>query len=79
MDVDSAISFADKLYNDISNIIENKKCYIGITSRSIRMVTGERLMLEAEQAVEHAIEDKDSPIIAFRVDSDKYRQMLEQN
>ncbi len=79
MDVDSAISFADKLYNDLSNIIENKKCYIGITSRSIRMVTGERLMLEAEQAVEHAIQDKDSPIIAFRVDSDKYRQMLEQN
>ena len=79
MDVDSALSFADKLYADIENIIDNKKCYIGITSRSIRIVTGERLMLEAEQAVEHAINDNDSPIIAFRVDSDKYRQMLEQH
>lgn len=79
MDVDSAISFAEKLFADIQNIINNKHCFIGITSRSIRMVTGERLMLEADQAVEHAVQDPDSPIIAFRVDSDKYRQMMDQN
>ena len=41
------------------------------------MVTGERLMLEAEQSIEHT--DADSPIIAFRVDSEKYRRMMEQN
>ena len=79
MDVDSAITFAEKLYADIENILNNKSCFIGITSRSIRMVTGERLMLEADQAVEHAVKDQDSPIIAFRVDSNKYRQMMEQN
>lgn len=77
MDIDEAIILADKLYSDICNIINSNKCRIGISSRSIRMVTGERLMLEAEQAIEHS--DESSPIIAFRVDSEKYRQLMEQN
>lgn len=77
MDIDEAIILADKLYGDICNIINSNKCRIGISSRSIRMVTGERLMLEAEQAIEHS--DESSPVIAFRVDSEKYRQLMEQN
>ena len=76
MNVDEALTLADKLYSDICNIINGKNCRIGITSRSIRMVTAERLLLEAEQSIEHS--DADSPIIAFRVDSEKYRQMMEQ-
>ena len=79
MDVDSAITFADKLYTDTCNILNSKDCFIGISSRSIRMVTGERILLEADQALEHAHEDADSPIIAFRVDTDKYRHLMEQN
>ncbi len=77
MNVDEALSLAEKLYADICNIINETNCRIGITSRSIRMVTGERLLLEAEQSIEHS--DEKSPIIAFRVDSEKYRQMMEQN
>ena len=77
MNVDEALSLAEKLYTDICNIIDGKNCRIGITSRSIRMVTGKRLLLEAEQSIEHS--DASSPIIAFRVDSEKYRQMIEMN
>ena len=77
LNIDEALSLAEKLYSDICNIINGTNCRIGITSRSIRMVTGERLMLEAEQSIEHS--DAASPIIAFRVDSEKYRQMMEQN
>lgn len=77
MNVDEALNLADKLYSDICNILNNKNCRIGISSRSIRMVSGERLILEAEQAIEHS--DADSPVIAFRVDSEKYRQLMEQN
>ena len=77
MNVDEALNLADKLYSDICNILNNKNCRIGISSRSIRMVSGERLILEAEQAIEHS--DVDSPVIAFRVDSEKYRQLMEQN
>ena len=77
MNVDEALKLADKLYSDICNIINSRNCRIGITSRSIRMVTAERLMMEAEQSIEHS--DENSPIIAFRVDSEKYRQMMELN
>ena len=47
MNVDEALNLADKLYSDICNILNNRNCRIGISSRSIRMVTGERLILEA--------------------------------
>ena len=77
MNVDEALNLADKLYSDICNILNNRNCRIGISSRSIRMVTGERLILEAEQAIEHT--DANSPVIAFRVVSEKYRQLMEQN
>lgn len=77
-DIDEAFNFANKILVDIDTILNgNGKCYIGITSRSIRMVSGERLITEAEQALSHAKEDEDSPIIAFRVDADKYREFLE--
>ncbi|MCI6591755.1 MAG: hypothetical protein MSH65_03675 [Spirochaetia bacterium] len=77
MNVNEALNLADKLYSDICNILNNRNCRIGISSRSIRMVTGERLILEAEQSIEHT--DANSPVIAFRVDSEKYRQLMEQN
>ena len=77
MSVDEALALADKLYSDISNIVNNKDSRIGISSRSIRMVGGDRLLLEAEQSIEHS--DVDSPVIAFRVDSEKYRKLMEQN
>lgn len=77
MNVDEALILADKLYTDICNIVDNKSPRIGISSRSIRMVTGDRLVLEAEQAIEHS--DSNSPVIAFRVDSEKYRMLMEQS
>lgn len=77
MNVDEALNLATKLYSDIRNIVNNKNIRIGISSRSIRMLTGDRLILEAEQAIEHS--DEASPVIAFRVDSEKYRQLMEQN
>lgn len=77
MNVDEALKLAEKLYSDICNIIDSKNCRIGISSRSIRMVGGDRLILEAEQAIEHS--DSSSPVIAFRVDSEKYRQLMEAN
>jgi hypothetical protein len=77
MNVDEALKMANKLYNDISNLVNNRDTRIGISSRSIRMVGGERLLLEAEQSIEHS--DKSSPVIAFRVDSEKYRKLMEAN
>ena len=79
MNLDDALNFADKIHAEIMRIINQKECYIGISTRSIRIVSSERLLNEALAAVEHAKQEEDSPIIAFRVDADKYRQFLEQN
>ena len=79
MNLDDALNFADKIHAEIMQIINQKECYIGISTRSIRIVSGERLLNEAWAALEHAKQEEDSPIIAFRVDADKYRQFLEQN
>ena len=78
MSLDDALNFADKIHYEISQIIDQKECFIGISTRSIRIVSGERLLNEAWAAVEHAKQEDDSPIIAFRVDAEKYRQYLEQ-
>lgn len=79
MNLDEALNLGDKVYAGIKNIIEDKPCYIGISTRSIRMVSGQRLLKEATEALAHTKDDEDSPIIAFRVDAEKYRQFLEQN
>lgn len=79
MNLDDALNFADKIHAEIMQIINQKECYIGISTRSIRIVSSERLLNEALAAVEHAKQEEDSTIIAFRVDADKYRQFLEQN
>lgn len=79
MCLDDSLNFADKIHAEIMQMIEQKECYIGISTRSIRIVSGERLLNEALAALEHAKQEEDSPIIAFRVDAEKYRQFLEQN
>ena len=79
MNLDEALILSEKLHADLKNLISDKDCFIGISTRSIRMVSGERLLLEADQALVHAQEDKDSPVIAFRVDAQKYRNFMEHN
>lgn len=81
MNVDEALAFADKIHVDLSSKIKNAggKCSIGITSRSVRMVGAQRLLIEADEALKRAEADESSPIIAFRVDNTKYRKFIETN
>jgi hypothetical protein len=53
-----------------------KPVYIGLTSRSGRLVNSQRIMFEAEQALARAKSDPSSPIIAFKSDPDKYRAFI---
>jgi len=50
---------------------------IGLSSRSGRPVNAERLMFEAEEALERAMMDPMSHIVAFRSDPEKYRAFME--
>ena len=49
---------------------------IGLSSRSGRLVEADRLMFEATEALSKALEEHDSPIIAFKSDPEKYREFI---
>ena len=79
-DIDQALQSAEVLHSNLLGTLtaagEKTKPQIGISSRSLRLISAERLKNEAEQALLHAGEKEDSPIIAFRVDPDKYRKFI---
>ncbi|MGP1586997.1 MAG: hypothetical protein ACTTHG_01490 [Treponemataceae bacterium] len=80
MDLDSAMSLSQEFYTDLSAILINNdipnKIAIGISTRSLRLLTGERLIDEAKQAVKKAFEEEGLPIVAFKVDLKKYHETL---
>lgn len=79
-DIDKAMESSETMYTEICAILnkyeKKQKPVFGIASRSLRFIAGERLITEAEQALIHAGEDAESPIIAFRVNPEKYRQYI---
>jgi hypothetical protein len=52
---------------------------IGLSSRSGRLIEADRLILEAYSALEKAIEDPVSHIVAFKSDPEKYREFVKAN
>jgi GGDEF domain-containing protein len=79
--VDEAVKAGDALRTGIMKILSSAgsslQCFIGISSRSVRMLPGNRLIHEADEALEHAMKEEDSPIVAFRANADKYRKFIE--
>lgn len=73
--IDDAITLADKIHKEIVDITK-EKCYIGVSTRSIRMISAERIITEAYEALKHAHEDEENPIIGFRVNAEKYMEMM---
>ena len=51
---------------------------MGLSARSQRPVNAERLIFEAEEALERALMDPVSHIVAFKSDPDKYRAFMQQ-
>ena len=52
---------------------------IGLSSRSGRLIDVKRLMFEACRALEKAMEDPVSRIVAFKSDPEKYREFIKDN
>lgn len=77
---DQALVSAEELYNEMSGALKEfgieSQISIGISTRSLRLISGQRLANESEEALKHAMEDPDSPIIAFRVNPERYRDYL---
>lgn len=83
MNIDKAIYLADALQIAIMSILAKSgldfSIGIGISSVSSRIISSERLLSEADQAVYHALEDKSTPVVAFRVNAQKYREFIAQS
>lgn len=77
---DQALVTAESLYNELAKAIKENnselKVSIGISSRSLRLISGSRLANESEEALKRAMADPDSPIIAFRVNPERYKDFL---
>lgn len=72
-----AEEFRNKLFSKINApILQQIQWGIGLSSRSGRLLDPDRLLLEASRALEKALEDKKSPIVAFKSDPERYRAYL---
>lgn len=83
MNIDQSIALANKLNVAMTSILGKAgmelSSGIGISSVSSRIVSTERFIKEADQALLHALEDKASPVVAFRVNAQKYREYILKN
>lgn len=79
-DIDTALKRAEALYDKLERELayENLTCKpaIGLSSRSLRLISADRLANESMQALKHAMNEEGKRIIAFRVNPDKYRNFL---
>ena len=80
-DLDTGISKSEKFYQRIEKKFPVRKkahstLYIGLSSRSGRLVNADRLIMEAQEALQKAKHDQKSPIIAFKSDPEKYRAFI---
>ena len=75
--IDEAEDKAALIENNIRTVFEEPNVFIGISSRSIRTITADRLIAEAEEALNHANSDPDARIVGFHVDIEKYRELVE--
>ncbi|MCL2244353.1 MAG: hypothetical protein FWC03_07780 [Treponema sp.] len=81
IDLETGIVKAQKfLHHIVENFPHSRKTntslYIGLTSRSGRLLIAGRMMMEAMEALQRAKTDKESPIIAFKSDPEKYRKFI---
>ncbi len=78
--IDQSLKVADDLYTGITEILQqygiSNRIGIGISAKSLRMISGERLANESQEALRHAFLDETSPIVAFKVNPQKYRNFL---
>lgn len=80
MTIDAALKFAEEIYEQLNEKLKelgmDNEIGIGISTRSFRLIPAKRIFTEAQEALQRAFMDPDTPIVAFRVDPEKYRQYI---
>lgn len=69
-DLQTTVDNFEQIYNKVADYLKSNNAAnevsVGISSASGRNVNAERVILEANQALDYASQDPDSPIVAFR-------------
>ena len=71
-----AEEFRRRIIDKLSESLGGLELRIGLSSRTGRLIEADRLMLEASTALEKALDDPLSPIVAFKSDPEKYREFI---
>jgi GGDEF domain-containing protein len=82
-----SVSLAESFHNENltdassadASATDARDLFIGISSRSGRLLEADRLVLEASTALEKTREEPVSPIVAFKSDPEKYRKFVKEN
>jgi hypothetical protein len=80
-DIEQGISQAEEFYRHINTkmpeiFMGGSELCIGLSSRSGRLIDADRLMLESFSALQKALADPSSCVIAFKSDPEKYREFM---
>ncbi|MDC7240583.1 MAG: hypothetical protein PQJ50_09510 [Spirochaetales bacterium] len=73
-DLDEAIGDAQSLVKKISSETSSANIKCGLSSRNGRLITGKRLINEADTSLNKA--DEENPIVGFRSDPERFREYL---
>lgn len=83
IDAEHALRMAEEFLKKVTSILREegasldyRKIFIGLSSRSGRLVDAERVITEARAALTRAREEGDSRIVAFKADPNKYRDYI---
>jgi GGDEF domain-containing protein len=80
INLETGIAKAQKYYNRINDKFMTRQnrtsLFIGLTSRSGRLLNAERMIMEASEALHKAKTGRKSSIIAFKSDPEKYRKFI---
>jgi hypothetical protein len=75
------VQAAEKIYVRLNEILTpfnpTPEIGIGISNRLTRVITASRLINETEHAVEKALADPENPIVALKINMDKYKKFAE--
>ncbi|TFG84197.1 MAG: hypothetical protein E4H20_03850 [Spirochaetales bacterium] len=83
MDIDHAIRMSEELLKKLTFLLQGKtgnmnylELFMGLSSRSGRLVEADRMVSESMAALRKAREERDTHIMAFRPDPEKFRAFL---
>jgi hypothetical protein len=68
--------FHDQMLQRLSPVFQKTDLCIGLSSRSGRLIAEERLIFEAEKALDKALQDPAASVVAFKSDPEKYRAFI---